>query len=1103
MDDSVNQNKASSDYKDGRGGANLYPHPIVGIVKHNVDAAKTGQIRVLLKRMNGAYPEDIPANWSKPISYMSPFFGYTPNESGKNDYGSFAGNPHSYGFWATPPDLGTEVLCIFANGDPNFGYYIGCIPKPGLNHMVPGIGAEDNVILNKGEANSYGGVTRLPVGEINNANEKQGTARTLSKQPRPVHSYQAATYNKQGLLRDRDRGPISSSAQRESPSRVFGISTPGRPIYAGGFTDDNIKAAVKNSSIPDSSLKVTGRVGGHTFVMDDGDIEGNDQLVRLRTASGHTILMNDAAQTLFLIHANGQSYIELGKEGTIDMYASNSVNIRSQGDLNLHADRDININANRDLNVMGVNMHLESQKNTTFFTGKTMNTTVLGNHTEKVGGTFSLLADVNVGLTSLLGPVFIKGTLINLNSGMCPAIPMRAQQIPRILHTDTLYDSKVGYAAAPQKLSSIVSRAPAHCPWAAAGKGVNVKTDLSVSGNSPAAPSPAIAQLNSVVSPSPANPTSSSLMSTVPPASVVSSGNMDAATTSAMVSQMAVTAATSPSGAAVQATAGVVNTGTGLKASVGLFGATPSQMVSQGIMKPGSDVAANAGIAAGLGLQAAMPPNMFTGKNGINSVGDLVNNIPAQTNIAAGALNSAKETLTNLGAITGKESLTQTGGLIMATAIAGPSKALSYAQDQIGSAFKSSFGSVSSSFDGLTAGGFKNISSNLGTGFDNLGSSLSSGFSSIGDNLSTSFSNISTNITDSISGVTDKITSMTSGVQTAELGSSLDSLFSGGMFSSISIEEKLNTSLVDTLIKTLQGAALAAFAQVVSAYATLPADRPISLAAENNGNLALRQVNESLGLNDYTAKDVALGDSGITGVMDAAKSDSVNKVDSAFTIKNAFGDTYVPATASAPKVVTNDSVMGGVPGGLSSVANVVQDGQTDLTTIPGVGQVADAVSAQAGSIDNNSGTPELSTLTKVLAAGGLVMMVSSTLSKLGNSQLSGMLGSLGLPGGPFQTKLPTMAEGTISFASIKAQTENLLGKGIPSLNFKGKEGKSSGQIEAETAKSSLIQKASNDQDVAHDRWRADVSKYGASSPEALSSYAEYVSKRNYQESLLG
>lgn len=1097
-DDSVNQFKPSSDFKDDKGGANLYPHPIVGIVKHNVDSAKTGQIQVLLKRMNGAYPEDIPGNWTK-VSYMSPFFGYTPNTSTSDGYGTYAGNPHSYGFWATPPDLGTQVMCVFANGDPNFGYYIGCIPTPGMNNMVPGIGAADNVILNDGEAQSYGGVTRLPVGEINNANDKQSKAGTLTNQPRPVHSYQAAIYNKQGLLRDKERGPISSSAQRESPSRVFGISTPGRPIYAGGFTDDNIKAAIKNTSVPDKSLEVTGRVGGHTFVMDDGDVEGNDQLIRLRTASGHTILMNDAAQTLFIMHANGQSYIELGKEGTIDMYATNSVNIRSQGDLNLHADRDININANRDLNILGKNMHLESEKNTTFFTGKTMNTTVLGNHTEKVGGLFSLLADTSVGIRSLLGSTFINGTTVNLNSGMSPAFPMLAPQLPRILHTDTLYDGRVGYAAAPQKLSSIVSRAPAHAPWAAANKGVDIRTNLTAAGSTPPEPSPALAELNASVSPSPKNPTSPSLMATVPTTSGVTSGGIDPATAAAMTSQMAVTAATGPAGQAVQATAGVVSTGTGLKASVGLFGATPTQMVNQGIMKPGSDVAANAGIAAGLGLNAAMPPNMFTGKDGINSVGDLVKSIPAQTNIATNALNSAKETLTSMGAITGKESLTQTGGLIMASAIAGPSKALTYAKDQISSAFSTSFSGVGSSFSGLTEGGIKNIGANLGTGFDKLGTSLSGGFDTIGTNLSTSFSNIGTNVSETFSGLQDKFSGATT-----DLGSSMDSLFSGGLFASISIEEKLNTTLVDTLKKTLQGVAAAAFAQVLLGFNKLPANVPISLAAANEGNTAILESTDALP-DDTLNKSLVLGDSGVSSFMDSAKSDAVNSVstDSAYTIKNAVGGEFNVASAAAPKIVVNDAATGGIPGGLSAISNVTSAGQTDLTQIPGVGPVASAVTNGATSLDSNSGSSSGDVLRAIATAGSLVGLVSGGLNKLGFSQLSGALGSLGLPGGVFQTRLPTMSTDTVNIASIQAQTANLLGKGVPPLNFKGKEPKSDAAIAAETKQLVKIEQATNEKDRAHDLWRKEVDKNGGSSPEALTRYSEYVAKRNYQESLLG
>ena len=105
------------------------------------------------------------------------------------------------------------------------------------------------------------------------------------------------------------------------------------------------------------TIDVVTRRGGHSLVMDDGDIIGRDQLIRLRTALGHQILMSDDGQMLSILHSNGQTYIELGKEGTVDLYATNSVNVRTQGDLNLHADNDINLNAK--------NVNLNSAENTT------------------------------------------------------------------------------------------------------------------------------------------------------------------------------------------------------------------------------------------------------------------------------------------------------------------------------------------------------------------------------------------------------------------------------------------------------------------------------------------------------------------------------------------------------------------------------------------------------------------------------------------------------------------------------------------------------------------------------------------------------------------
>ena len=581
----VKTSGTTKNYKDDRGGAALIPSAVIGIVKHNIDDKRSGMIKVYLKRLE-AGDENNPDNWT-PARYLSPFFGTTPNTSSPSDTGTFKGNPHSYGMWFTPPDLNTEVVCVCLNGDINNTYYIGSVPKIGLMHMVPAIGSSDKIIPNAGESESYGGSTRLPVGEINNANKAQDNNPVFIDQPRPVHSYQAAILNKQGLIRDPNRGTISSSSSRESPSKVFGISTPGRAIYEGGYGakgQKTISEAVVDPSIPDKNFKVVGRLGGHTLVMDDGDLEGKDQLFRLRTAQGHMIMMNDTIQSLFIIHANGQSYIELGKEGTIDMYSTNSVNIRTQGDLNLHADNNININAKKDLNISAENIKIESSKETTQFSGTTFKQHTKGDHTLKVEGGMSFASKGDSSMKSGTTAYINGGPNVKLNTGASPLVPGDVKAIPKVAHTDTLFDDKKGYAAAPATLISVTSRAPAHSPWASANQGVNVKTTSSASANLPVAPSPAVQAANNAANPAPEASTNPSVAATVPP--LQNKGPIDNSSKSALVSQVAVNASTGPAKDAVAAGAAVTTEGGSKSLAVGPLGITPAQLESQGMIKP-------------------------------------------------------------------------------------------------------------------------------------------------------------------------------------------------------------------------------------------------------------------------------------------------------------------------------------------------------------------------------------------------------------------------------------------------------------------------------------------------------------------------------------
>lgn len=465
-----------SNYRDEKGGAVvLIPYPVLGIVKDNIDPTHSGRIRVYVANYGGANPDNS-KGWLS-VSYMSPWFGTAApggdptNGTDRNSWGKFVGNPHTYGMWMSAPDVGSTVICIFINGRPDQGYYIGGTPTIGMHHMVPGLAGSPAVVPNTKEATTYGDVTMLPTTEANFCSINVQKSRQPYYLPKPVHSYQAAILAQQGLIRDRVRGVISSSSQRETPSRVFGISTPGGPVYSGGYTNSTIREAAK--TVDNSKLQQVGRTGGHSIVMDDGTLDGVDALMRFRTAGGHQIMMSDSGQTVFIIHGNGNAWIELGKEGTVDIFTNNSFNVRSKGDINLHADRDVNIHAGRNLKTFGRVVQVEADTDMTVRAGRNMTQQCMATWSFKAEGNM-LLESAGIASISAKGPTFIKGLPIFLNTGSGGAAPP-VSQLNKTDHIDSAYSQKVGWMyPAPNKLYSVVSRLPTHQPFAGANKGVQL-----------------------------------------------------------------------------------------------------------------------------------------------------------------------------------------------------------------------------------------------------------------------------------------------------------------------------------------------------------------------------------------------------------------------------------------------------------------------------------------------------------------------------------------------------------------------------------------------------------------------------------------------------
>ena len=342
------------------------PGPFLARVVSNFDPTYMGILEVeILKTVGGTSSE----TQLHQVKYMTPFYGATSEKyTGKNN--DYADTQKSYGMWMVPPDLGVTVVVIFIDGDPRRGYWMGCVPDENMNFMVPGIAATENVVDydNPDNADRYG---RVPTAEYNKKIEYNNTPGDPEKNFKPQHPFTDVLTN-QGLLFDDVRGITTSSSRRESPSNVFGISTPG-PL-------DKKPSAKKFKTGKAEWLADTyvNRLGGSSFVMDDGDAnwlrkktasmgppdyasidaeetDGDvelpaNELIRLRTRTGHQILMHNTEDLIYIGNSRGTTWIELTSDGKIDIFAQDSISVHTQTDLNFYADRDINMECGRNFN---------------------------------------------------------------------------------------------------------------------------------------------------------------------------------------------------------------------------------------------------------------------------------------------------------------------------------------------------------------------------------------------------------------------------------------------------------------------------------------------------------------------------------------------------------------------------------------------------------------------------------------------------------------------------------------------------------------------------------------------------------------------------------
>jgi hypothetical protein len=206
------------------------------------------------------------------------------------------GQSNSYGFHSQPRN-GDMLMITFAGGSPANCFFTGHVPKSGENDMIPGLTPGTT------QASGAGYSTNVGPAMVQADSDTMPRAQTVFFQ----------NITDSGLIQDPLRGAGTSSATRESPSRVTGIKTAGDP----------------------DSLMM-----GHQLVLDD---HPDSQLVRLRTSKGFQVLLCDTGNFIYIGSATGKTWFEMDDSGNVHVYAASSINYHAAQDFNLFCDRDFNL----------------------------------------------------------------------------------------------------------------------------------------------------------------------------------------------------------------------------------------------------------------------------------------------------------------------------------------------------------------------------------------------------------------------------------------------------------------------------------------------------------------------------------------------------------------------------------------------------------------------------------------------------------------------------------------------------------------------------------------------------------------------------------------
>jgi len=468
---------------------------VLGIVKTNAHPSAMGVLQVFVPTFGNTGTqdskklEDDPTKWRQ-VRYATPFYSRTELQGSGNNPTSVK---NAGGIIYPCPDVGTSVLCFFPEGRNQDGFWFACAPDVYMMQTLPESAMTSN--FEKAGTEVLVRHNKAPGLEFNDKDNDVNKLTNFNKIQRGVDIDRAIQLKVQGLDQDEVRGLTTSNAMRETPTEVFGISTKGRKTDKDGVDikdrPDIIRKLASGDDLSTADARaVEGKIArkhGHAFVMDDGDLEGNNNLVRLRSAAGHQVLLHDTEGVIYISNSQGNVWVQIDSNGQLDIYSETNINLRSNS-MNFHADESIKFHAGEQIQmVSGGSLTLEGKKlahmysdgDSMIYGGKSVNI--------KSDSVLNMSGSSSTNIQSS-GPMNLQASLISLNGSASPA---KKQNSVKIKELDDVKTNKLGFYVEDKKaIKTTVDRVPTHEPYNQHGSVTQVSilktvsvTDVPDSGN--------------------------------------------------------------------------------------------------------------------------------------------------------------------------------------------------------------------------------------------------------------------------------------------------------------------------------------------------------------------------------------------------------------------------------------------------------------------------------------------------------------------------------------------------------------------------------------------------------------------------------------------